>query len=176
MKRIAILFITLATVFTACQHELTFDNVGTGGGNPQPNTNYYIKFKLDGRAFDYRESVVAVKATIPPPLNVKTINVNGRPGTAAQPLVAVDVRDVVDIVVNRTYDETVVGATFSSLLFRDSTGDNYSSALTLLASGFECRFSEITATYVKGIFKGKVANITGGTKNITEGEFFARIF
>lgn len=179
MKRLVFLLLVPVVLFSACQRELTFENVGTGssggGGGPLPDTAYYIKFKLNGTAFDYRNTVLAVKATLPAPLNVKTINVSGRAGTALQPLVAVDVRDSANIVTNRTYTEAVVNSTFSSLLYRNPGGENFSSAFMLTASGFECRFTEITATAVKGTFKGKVQNLAGTTQEITEGSFFAKI-
>ncbi|MBL7726270.1 MAG: hypothetical protein JNM68_01220 [Dinghuibacter sp.] len=178
MNRILYLLTALVLVFSSCQRELNFENVGggsSGGGGTVPDTAYYIKFKLNGTAFDYRSGIIAVKASLPAPLNVKTINVSGRAGTALQPLLAVDVRSATDIVVNQTYTEAIVNGTFSSLLYRDAGGENYSSALTLTGSGFECRFSEITATYVKGTFKGKVQTLAGSSADITEGSFFAKL-
>jgi hypothetical protein len=177
MKRISLLLAMSVLAITACQKELTFETagVGTGGGGTNPDTNYFIKFKLNGVAMDYRTAVSAVKASFPAPLNVKTVTVQGRPGNATQPAIGVDVRDAVDIVANRTYDETVVNGTFSSLLYTNATGDIFSTAFATSASGFECRFSEVTATYVKGTFKGKTESLTGTAMDITEGSFYAKI-
>jgi hypothetical protein len=177
MKRLLFLLIIPVLALAACQKELTFETsgAGTGGGGTNPDTNYFVKFKLNGTAFDYRIGVTAVKASFPAPLNVKTLTVQGRPGNAIQPAIGVDVRDAVDIVANRTYTETLVNGTFSSLLYTNATGDIFSTAFATSASGFECRFSEVTATYVKGTFKGKTESLTGTVMDITEGSFYAKI-
>lgn len=171
----------MVVAITACQKELTVENAGTGtgsggGGGATPDTAYYIKFKLNGVAQDYRTTATALKVSFGAPVNIKAITVQARATSAIQPAIGIDVRDATDIVVNRTYDETMVNGTFSSLLYNNAAGETFSSAFTALPSGFECRFSEITTTYARGTFKGKTQSIGGTVSDITEGSFYVKIF
>lgn len=168
----------MVIALVSCQQELTFENAGTGtggtGGSGGGTTGpYYVKFKLNGVQQDYREVATGAKGTLGP---VQFFSVVGRPGSALQPVVGIMINDAAPIVINRTYDDTPVLGTFSSLQYNDAASTSFSTAVALTPD-FQCRFSEITATSAKGTFKGNCSPIAStAVMAITDGEFFVKIF
>lgn len=175
MRKIYIVLAMAVFAFSSCQQELTLENAGTGTGSSGGGGGtgiYYVKFKLNGVQQEYREVATGVKGTLGP---IQFFSVVGRPSSALQPAIGVTINDATPIVINKTYDDTPVLGTLSSLQYNDATGTSYSTAVAL-TPGFECRFSEITATTARGTFKGNCSPIGSTAVNaITEGEFYVKI-
>lgn len=178
MKKISIALIAMVIALVSCQQELTLENAGTGtgsgsGGTGGPTGPYYVKFKLNGVQQDYRYLATGAKGTLGP---VQFFSVVGRPASALQPAIGININDASAIVINRTYDDTPVLGTFSSLQYNDAASTSYSTAVAVTPD-FQCRFSEITATSAKGTFKGNCSPIAStAVLAITDGEFYVKIF
>jgi hypothetical protein len=147
---------------------------GTGGGGS--TSTYYIKAKLDGVARTFNANAMAIKTNL---AGFSTLSIIGNAATGSL--------EGINISINNTPN---VSATIGTGTYSESNTTNYLLAVVYNAGStsavwgaglnpapanpFEVVITSLTATEVKGTFKGDVYDNNGtGTnkKTFTEGEF-----
>lgn len=162
MKTFLFALLGLAMLAAGCTKELSVENKADNG--------FYVRFLLNGESKEYTKYVMAVRSR---DSSLEKVKVQGVVDQSVNPAgVALQVSRT-DSVIAQTYPE-VFGADSPAILYRDTSRAEFSNLFMTGPSGFEIVISEINTETVRGTFKGKIADINGEVKEISDGSFYAK--
>ena len=146
---------------TGCAKDLSLED--------KVDTSYHFRFTLDGNPKDFKENILAERRVDP---NLETILVQGLADLSTNPAGMLLVLAEQPPVIPRTYPE-VAGRDAPAMAYTDSAGTVFTNLFVPTASGFELTISQISATTVRGTFKGQMADANGNIHTVTNGSFYA---
>lgn len=161
MKQIVFALMALVLLGIGCSKEESIEN--------KVDTNYFVRFTLDGDNQEFNENVLALRST---DNGLQRVTVQGLVDLSANPAGLALVIAQPEPITAKTYPE-VLGSESPALLYRDADGVEYTNLFMTAASGIEIVVSEISEQTIRGTFKGKVSDLNGNERTITDGSFYA---
>lgn len=152
---------TLLLTSTGCSKEESLED--------KLDTSYHFRFTLDGRAQDFKENILAERRL---ETSLETVIVQGLADLSTDPAGMLLVLAEQPPVIPQTYPE-VPGKDAPAMAYTDSVGTVFTNLFVPTASGFELTISQISATTVRGTFKGQMADANGNIHTVTDGSFYA---
>lgn len=146
---------------TGCSKDLSLED--------KLDTSYHMLFTLDGVPQDFKENILAERRL---ETNLETILVQGLADLSTDPAGMLLVLAEQPPVIPQTYPE-VPGRDAPAMAYTDSVGTVFTNLFVPTASGFEISISQISATTVRGTFKGQMADANGNIHTVTNGSFYA---
>lgn len=161
MKNIVLALMALVILGTGCSKEESIEN--------KVDTNYYVRFALDGDNQEFNENVLALRSS---DNGLQRVTVQGLVDLSANPAGLALVIAQPEPITANTYPE-VLGSESPALLYRDGAGVEYTNLFMTGPSGIEIVVTEISQETIRGTFKGKVSDLNGNERNISDGSFYA---
>lgn len=150
-----------AQLFTSCQKD-------SGGGD---DASFFIKAKVDSTEVQFSGFTNATFTTLPgTSFNLCVIQGQQALNSPVNILSAV-ITDDSPIAINKEYSDDIVGGTEQRIVsYYDNNNNQFSSGFAI-SPDVKITLTEITDTYVAGIFSGKATSIGSQTVALTEGSF-----